>query len=505
MKILRPQTLSLNIIKLDWSYIKIATVLFVFVTWSLGTPKLVQAAPLSDAWLEDFAQLKHEMSDHYANLEWAVDDRRMDLKQLSQDTESRLRRASHDIEARFAIQSFISAFGDGHLHVDWPAAASKTADVQVATIQQPISSRLGFHHEELTPGIEFTKLDCFRELSTADSKFFTIGVLSLPNGKKLGLLRIAIFNTHCFPDLCDIAVDQLGLKKDDPCDGICSDHINIKVADLLTAAMERQLRALKDTGIDALLVDITGNGGGNDWVEPAARVLSSKPLRSPRFAFIRHEHWAKQFAKRIADLETDAQRAQAGDKVLMMQAIEIYRKALSEAQLPTNCDRLWTNQKVIRPLVAKEPVLYSTGTVAYLRHGEPDLLPANTHVFYPSQYAYHEGTYSGPLIILVDERTGSASEYFASMFADNNAATVIGTPTAGAGSGYTNGGIISVLKNSGAQIKMPDCVRYRADGSNEVAGFTPKVLIPWHRHDSPFQKADRVLKALTEVFPKSFN
>jgi hypothetical protein len=85
------------------------------------------------------------------------------------------------------------------------------------------------------------------------------------------LLRIALFGEYSFPDLCERATAKLGLKKDDPCDQSCADHVECKAADMLTAALERQLRALG--GIDALLVDITGNDGGTDWVDLLPRVL----------------------------------------------------------------------------------------------------------------------------------------------------------------------------------------------------------------------------------------
>lgn len=48
----------------------------------------------TDARLENFAQLKREMSAHYANLEWAIEYRGLDLKQLSERTETRLRQAA---------------------------------------------------------------------------------------------------------------------------------------------------------------------------------------------------------------------------------------------------------------------------------------------------------------------------------------------------------------------------------------------------------------------------
>lgn len=69
----------------------------------------------NNAWLEDFAQLKREISDHYANLEWAVEHRGLDLKQLSERTETRLRQARHDQKAHEAVESCLSDFRDGHL------------------------------------------------------------------------------------------------------------------------------------------------------------------------------------------------------------------------------------------------------------------------------------------------------------------------------------------------------------------------------------------------------
>ena len=84
------------------------------------------------------------------------------------------------------------------------------------------------------------------------------------------------------------------------------------------------------------------------------------------------------------------------------------------------------------------------------------------------------------------------------MLRDNNAATIIGAPSGGAGCGYTNGGIQTFLKNIGARVKIPDCVRLRVDGSNEVAGITPDVLVPWRPNDTRYQRAKRALDTLSE-------
>lgn len=56
----------------------------------------------------------------------------------------------------------------------------------------------------------------------------------------------------------------------------------------------------------------------------------------------------------------------------------------------------------------------------------------------------------------------------------------------------------TVLKNSGAGVKIPDCLQLRADGTNEVAGITPDVLIPWRPNDSRYQRVKRVFDVLSE-------
>jgi len=73
----------------------------------------------TNVWVDDFTELKREMSASYANLEWAIENRGLDLKQLSEQTESRLFQARNEAEAKKIIESFLDAFGDGHLSVQW--------------------------------------------------------------------------------------------------------------------------------------------------------------------------------------------------------------------------------------------------------------------------------------------------------------------------------------------------------------------------------------------------
>lgn len=55
------------------------------------------------------------------------------------------------------------------------------------------------------------------------------------------------------------------------------------------------------------------------------------------------------------------------------------------------------------------------------------------------------------------------------------------------------GGIPTTLAHSGAQVKMPDCVGFRSDGSNANDGLTPDVFVPWAGRDTPYRKANKLL------------
>ena len=455
----------------------------------------------ADGWLGDFAQLKQEMSAHYANLEWAARARGLDLKQLSERTESRLRQARNAGEAQRAIESFINAFGDGHLEVQWRRNSgnnsSSTADDSPSVDQTPLCQRLGYQSQDIATRIDFSRLSSFREIKNEDSKRFAIGILRFPNNKEIGIIRIALFSEYLFPDLCEQSATGLGLTKDSPCNDECEDRIERKSADLLTEALAKQIEVLKrNKKMSALLVDITGNGGGTNWAEPAARSLTPKPLRSPRQQFIRHEHWTIQFQRRLEIIQTDLRQPSVSNRAILQQASNLLRQAISESQKTCRREAIWENQNLDCSLVAAMPSLYPQSLLPYAKPGSLPDTPSSRYLFYPSRYKYREGVYAGQLMILADRGTWSSAEYFAAMLRDNNAATIVGEPTGGAGCGYTNGGIQTFLKSTGARVKIPDCVRLRADGSNEVAGITPDVLVPWRANDTPYQRANRAFDVL---------
>ncbi len=88
------------------------------------------------------------------------------------------------------------------------------------------------------------------------------------------------------------------------------------------------------------------------------------------------------------------------------------------------------------------------------------------------------GAWTGPLFILADGGTASAAEDFIVWLHGSGAARLIGQRTLGAGCGYVQGGSATRLDVLPLTVRMPNCARYLADGTNEVEGIAPDLTLP---------------------------
>ena len=132
-----------------------------------ASPASAQETVDTAGWLRDFAQLKAEMSSHYANLEWAVDGRRMDLRALSDQTAQALRTAPSSAAARQAMQSFVAAFGDGHLEIRFPTIPS-AAKSAAASAPASVCARQRYIQRAPRIRIPFDRLPQFRRIDNDD-------------------------------------------------------------------------------------------------------------------------------------------------------------------------------------------------------------------------------------------------------------------------------------------------------------------------------------------------
>lgn len=442
-------------------------------------------------WQEDFSQLLDAMTNHYANLEWAVTGRHMNLPKLRETTEQALSKAQSETEARAAMEKFMNAFGDGHLEIDWRKAAPEAGPTNVYA---DICQTLGYSMRGNGPGVDFTQLPQFSPLPSEEAVFYPGGLLRISVKQTIGIIRIGLLAEKGYPEACESVVKTLGLAQDAKCDSDCGDRVQLAVANYLTAALLRRATALRKAGATSLLLDITGNGGGTNWAEIPPRVLSPVPLHDSKYAFVKSDHWVKNMEERLADVESDLKNNRGphddlqSARTRLLQIIE---------QSKQKCDRssVWRDGSLHCSQLVKD-AWFTSGLLSYAGPESYPGLESRDSLYHPLRYDYTESTDRLPLYVAVDWNTWSAAEYVAAILQDNHAAVIIGTPTGGAGCGYTNGGIPTILTNSQAEVKMPDCVRIRADGSDAVDGVMPDKLIGWSKHDSEYEKAEKLFMTL---------
>jgi hypothetical protein len=277
----------------------------------------------------------------------------------------------------------------------------------------------------------------------------------------------------------------LGISADRACDEECETRVANRSYELLTKAFEERISGLKGAGASLLIVDIAGNGGGSEWVQAVARMLSRRELVSQRLGFVRGSHWVQTWTNIGNRLRQLARTESGRDRRRLLRWAAEADAARSEAEktCPPTGGCPWLGRAG-----------FATGLVGHAPSSEFAGRAWGPLVFSPASFRYRDGIWSGPVIVLVDDATGSAAEEFAAMLQDNGAALILGSRTAGLGCGHTSGGTPTRLTNSGGILHLPDCARFRFDGSNEVQGVIPDQLMAWRPNDGAVSRA-RMLEA----------
>ncbi|MGP8033788.1 MAG: S41 family peptidase [Steroidobacteraceae bacterium] len=441
-------------------------------------------------WLDDLAQLRAGFADKYANFEWLVLERRVDVADLFARAQSRLQSATSEAEARAAIDRLIRFIGDGHVLVDWPRAATSVAPASPPP--SDVCRALGYDEAKggkpLGPAIPG-----YQPLADGAGAEFPAGLVEA-GGQRVGVLRIGVFSPTSSPEICRSVLAELAIRGDQPCNEACADRIEAAAYTHVSRDLRGRVAALRQRGAAVLLVDLTANGGGSEWAEAAARIVSPLELHSERRGFVRGEHWAKYWTALAAELRQDATAASPAERAQLLAWAQQVDGARTEAETRCPSDAFWKSERPSCNWLGNG--FYATGLLAA---GDAAALrgkPWGPRVFTPAEYDFRPRAWHGPLLVLVDGNTGSAAEEFAAVLQDNHAAVVIGAPTYGAGCGHTEGGTPTRLTHSGGVLQVPDCVRIRRDGSNEAAGIDPDVLVGFHRTDGARRQALRLAAAL---------
>ncbi|HWO21595.1 MAG TPA: S41 family peptidase [Kofleriaceae bacterium] len=309
---------------------------------------------------------------------------------------------------------------------------------------------------------------------------FPAAVVTTPAGARIGLLRIASFQDHLFLDACAATWERLRPRqRAERCERACQeDFTGRAVRQEIGARFAAVLDALTARGVTALALDITGNGGGNSWVDDVARMLSDREPGCGKHAVIRHPHWSRRYAEELGALEQVLARGglSAADRALVVRGAEHTRRMLAATKESCDLRPLWTQPGYRAGCSLLAP---ADGALCGREAERLDALtdPAGPPALVWDRVAPRAGLYRGPLFVLVNSGTASASEQLLSRLQMASRGVLLGQRTLGAGCGYTNGGLDVVLTRSRLRVRLPDCVRYLASGDNEVAGIAPSITL----------------------------
>jgi hypothetical protein len=440
------------------------------------------------AWREDYATLKRELEQSYSHLAWMASPASgVDLSALDRRTRAALDVARSDADASAALVGFVAGFHDGHFApvvtpepsgggVEPPSRASDTdASSACAALGYAPATRVGF-------SLPFESLNGFSMQSDGIAHAFRSGTISVGE-HRFGLVRIPRFRATEYPALC-VAVWP------------AVDSINAAWLQELA----KRLAELRAAHVDAVIVDVGGNGGGNDVGEWAPRLFTSREVHSAPLLMHVGPLAAKYMDEQLQGLN-DALAAHAGDAkvtTMLRPAVDSFERRKRESLQPP-CDLSWVWRERRRFDPAKCSGLidagFASGAVEFLA---PDSLPtdAAAAIYWPSITDSMRGAWNGPVYLLTDAGTASAAEMFAALMRDSGVAKTVGVRTLGLGCGSMVESAPLTLPHSHLSFRVPNCVRLRADGTDEVAGIRPDLPVAPAANESTRARAARVLAVI---------
>ena len=239
----------------------------------LGLAALVAAGDVATydarAWSADLDRIEADMARGYANLDWIREKRGLDLEALDRATRERLANAHSRVRAFLALKDFVHAFGDPHLRLTWgerPIAAQAVASassVAGEALDPPVGAdcaAAGYEEGQHAFTFPFTGLPGWRQLSGGD---FPTGIAG-----DVGVIRIAQFGEDQYETAC----------KDVFQPGIGARELQLAVRERQQRQLRGAIAALQEAGARRLLVDVTGNGGGSEWVSEVIALMTPRTL-----------------------------------------------------------------------------------------------------------------------------------------------------------------------------------------------------------------------------------
>jgi len=488
----------------------------VLLVMAIAVLALIIRTPSRQAsWLAEYEATKEYLATADANFDWVVRSKGIDLPALDRETRTAVEGAWTSIGAAWAVRDFAWKFADGHTWarirpaIWWRGMTGNEPEGATTTDAGPTAeptllssmmagaacSTAGLDVNSRPDGWKLPFPDAPGAELIADDEFPAV-LMPLPDGRKVGILRVANFGHEHFGPSCARAWEGFRSTLTAPCTGDCRWGLVAATMRSGAARAAEVANELLRQGAIAVVIDITGNGGGSEFADAMARALTSLPLRVTAGGIIRHPHQRRAVQQERDVVAADTGRATRAQRLVLDAALHRIDSLLLELQRDCGRQLVWSggtprcsNVLVVPPLVE------------YAAPGTFDGLENGWALWRPSWHAGAEGIYRGPLLVLQDHRSASASEEFAARLKDNGAAMIVGERSYGAGCGYTNGGTRLELPALGLLVRAPDCQRLRMDGSNETEGIAPDLEAGWSAEDTPAARVTKAITAIARVLP----
>ncbi|WP_448661536.1 S41 family peptidase [Sphingomonas sp. CJ20] len=463
-------------------------------------------------WLEDFQQLKAGLERAYVNLAWMGSQQSgIDVPRLERRTQDALAQATTDSEAEKALLDFVAGFHDGHLsplsRLAVPAGAPAPEPEDAALVRgDALTGCAALGYAATSPvafSLPFESLPGFVMLGDGLSAPFRSGLVPGPDGRRIGIVRIQSFQSTAFPDLCTRAWSALEAA-DTP---LTPRAIEDEASDLWFAALAETLAKLRAQKAVAVLVDVGNNSGGDDSGDWMPRMFTGRTVASAPLWMVDAPVSASYFDEQIRSMNRGlAAKPKADGARALEQARNFFESA--KARIGTQrCELawVWTEQRPWK-LEGCNNLLAAGSAGGFLRsaprsaYGDGKLA---SRLSWSVAIARHFGAWTGPAYVLADKRSFSAAEMFVATMKDNGIAKVLGARTGGDGCGFMADGDPLVLTHSHLRFRVPNCMRLRADGTNEVAGIAPDFPIVPMQGESARARAARALAVIAGDLPNA--
>ena len=451
-----------------------------------GDPvQTIQGSPALQA-LEDNLALSRT-SNHATALDWAVGKLTDSWFAPEPFLDFTVIHHGRELNCRLVPSAAASSPGlDAGTSIPWSTAGTRACAMMGV---QPTAEPFGF------------PTDRHPELDLLDDSRNTFGaaVVHLHQGRTLGWLRLPSFSHEAYSRTCVEEWDQRRGAHAGNCDETCQDEFLTALGERFVRDAAERLQQFGRARVSAVVLDIANNGGGTDWAMDVVRAVSPVRLMCPSVAGIRHSHWQHHFETTRAELEScDVPGLAAADRALLDRERAINATRLAQTRQLCDLFGLFEGRPKTCSLILDQRSPLTCDSTPLEGTAMPNL-PETCKLFAHSGRSTVQGLLAVPVFVLINRSTGSAAEGFAVVLKDNHVAMLVGEQTVGAGCGYTDNGIPLKLSHSGITVRAPDCSRYRRDGTNEVDGIKPDVVLDWTLADMTGRWASYSEKALNEA------